>query len=163
MTYLIVGCNKLRHRMENSCPREFTRPSNSCEGQFLLLLLLRQSALLLRLFFLFHDLPDVTRDRPMIDWYVPFFALFLVKFVMLTNMCTTGRVSSLVESLALPMHFDEVFITPGKVVRTHRRGFLRNNSLANIAPSSYFCLMFISRDFELHSNPIRHYRQEIKR
>jgi len=101
--------------MEDSCSCEFTWPSNMFEGQLLLLLLLRQSALLLCLFFLFHDLPDLMRDRPMIDWYVPFIALFLVKFVMLTNVCTTGRVSSLMESLALSVFFDELLVTSGQL------------------------------------------------
>jgi len=100
--------------MENRRPCELTRPHNGFKAQLLLLLLLHQSALLCGFFFLFHDLPNITRDCPVIHRYVPLFALLLVKIVMLANVCTTRRVSPLVEGFALAVRFYEGLVTSGQ-------------------------------------------------
>ena len=75
--------------MENHHSCELMQPHNSFKIQLLLLLLLRQSALLFGLFFLLHDLPDIMRDCPMIDRYAPLFTLLLVKLIVLMDVCTT--------------------------------------------------------------------------
>jgi len=145
MTNFIVSRNKLGDCIENPGPRELARPCNSFKGQLLLLLLLRQSALLFGLLLLLHDLPDITRDRPMTHRYVPIFASLLVNHVMLTNVRATGRISPFVKSLALAIRLNEGVI-----------------ALANRAPASYLRLDLIICYLELHGDFVCHYGQEVQ-
>ena len=62
---------------------------------------------------LLHDPPDIMRDGPMVHQYVCLFTLLGIKFVMLTNVCATRRISSLMKSLALPMCFNKALIRSG--------------------------------------------------
>jgi hypothetical protein len=48
----------------------------------------------------------------MVDRNIRLLAFFLIKVVVLMNMCSAGGISSLVKSLALSFGFDKVFIFP---------------------------------------------------
>jgi hypothetical protein len=48
----------------------------------------------------------------MIDWYVFFLTLFLVKLVMLMNMQATGGVPALVECPMFPTQLEKVLVNP---------------------------------------------------
>ena len=121
MTYFVVSCDKLCDCMESPHPCKLARSCNSLEVQLLLLLLFFcQSTLLFGRFFFLHGFPDITRDCPVIYWYVRLFTFFLVNVIMLTNMCTTRWVPSLVEGFVRPMHFDKCLVNPDQVsMRPH--------------------------------------------
>src|SRR5882757_499403 len=113
MTYLIVGRNKFSDCVDNASPCELAWPCSRLKAQLLLLLLLCQPTLLFCFFFLLHDPPDITRDGPMVYRYICLFTVFNIKFIMLTNVHETRRISSLMKSLTLPMCFDIALVSSG--------------------------------------------------
>ena len=113
MTYLIISCNEFRHCMKNALSRELTGTCHFLEVQLLLSLLFRVTAsLLLLFFFLLHCVPNRSRNRPMVYWYVFCLTPLFVDFKMLANMKTARRIPSDVKSLLYSIFFNKLFIIP---------------------------------------------------
>lgn len=98
----------------------------------------------------------------MVYWYIYLLTLLNVKFIMLTNVRATGRISSFMKSLALPMCFGKALVGSDSVEYAISVDLLCDNSLANSAPPTNLRVVGSILHLEPHSHFVGHYRQEIK-
>jgi len=110
--YLIIARNKLGHSMENTIAREFSGPTHLLKHMVQCRLHLPFSFLLVVSLLVLHLIPDLSRDCPVMDWYLGILAFLLIDSPMLPSMLAARGVAPFQESLLLSFSCDEVFVLP---------------------------------------------------
>ena len=140
--------------MESPGSREFARANHHLKSQIQLAFLFR--------FLCRFRLDYVRWSRPVMDWYLSFFAPFLVYFVMLSDMEAIRWIASLMKGFSHSVRFDEFFVVSISKYVLFFFIFLCIYLPAKIAPPSFFCCSFIIF-LEVDCHPIRHYGEDIER